>query len=588
MDPIRVAHVVNNIGFCGVRTVVYHLLRDLSQRDYELHVYCVIPQPDEFPEIQRDHIQAFEGLGVTVHLADPAKKTIYVMEDICRSLAEQRIDIVHTHSHKPNVFGRMAAVLCGDIKLIAHYHSEYKDKWRQGTSLLLDERLSKRTDRLIAVSKSVQRAVYKKVGIPRARIEVIPNGVDFDRYAAPHDAADARRSLGIPEGHRALGVVGRIVPHKGQADLLAAGPAILEAFPQTCFLIIGQADEPKQMARLEALSRDLGIEAQVHFTGFRSDMPRVLSALDLLVMPSHWEGHPTALLEGMASGAPVIASDIAAIAEVATDGETALIVPRKAPEAIASAAISLLGDANRARALGEAGRARAREFSWTNASGRIHAIYQDLMAEEQESSHVGGTLFLVRHGHTEWTGERHIGWSDVPLSAKGRAQANAVTAALCAEPIDAIYASPLVRAEETIRGLSDALGLPVHRSDNLKEFHVGQLEGKRRDEHPMPSRSDYFYAPLPGGESLYQLHTRAQAFLRELTQDLARGCTLVVVAHYRILERLYEALQGRTAEQSAGKTGFRPDVGSIYRVRYAVMPGEIRIEDGGPVGLPQE
>jgi glycosyltransferase involved in cell wall biosynthesis len=192
-------------------------------------------------------------------------------------------------------------------------------------------------------------------GIPGARIRRIPNGVDTSRFA-PAGAAERARlrgAAGVPAGALAI-YAGRLAPEKGADVLLEAWAALAPETPATLCLV---GDGPERAA-LEARARALGIDGRVRFAGARADVAPWLRAADLFVLPSRTEGLSVALLEAMACGLPVVATDVGATREAAgPDG--AVVVPPGRPDALAAALATVLRDAGRARALGAAARARA-------------------------------------------------------------------------------------------------------------------------------------------------------------------------------------------------------------------------------------
>jgi glycosyltransferase involved in cell wall biosynthesis len=218
----------------------------------------------------------------------------------------------------------------------------------------------------VAVSEPIRDELVG-AGIPGARIRRIPNGVDTSRFA-PVGAAERarlRRAAGLPAGALAI-YAGRLAPEKGADVLLDAWAALAPAAPATLCLV---GDGPERAA-LEARARALGIEDRVRFAGAREDVAPWLRAADLFVLPSRTEGLSVALLEAMACGLAVVATDVGATREAAGAGG-AVVVPPGRPDALAVAMAAVLRDGARARALGAAARARARALG---AAARARAV----------------------------------------------------------------------------------------------------------------------------------------------------------------------------------------------------------------------
>ncbi len=202
---------------------------------------------------------------------------------------------------------------------------------------------------------------------------VIPNSVDVERFAAvPRSAREqVRGEWGIPPDACLLGVVGRLEEQKGHHALLAA--AALRNLPALRIVIVG--DGLLRVA-IEEESRHLGLAERTVFAGARSDVPAVMAALDLLVLPSLWEGLPMVALEGMAAGLPVVATAVGGIPEAVVDGETGVLVPAGNVEALADALASLAHDPWRRRQMGQAGQQRARAlYDIERMIERVEGVY---------------------------------------------------------------------------------------------------------------------------------------------------------------------------------------------------------------------
>jgi glycosyltransferase involved in cell wall biosynthesis len=229
---------------------------------------------------------------------------------------------------------------------------------RRGAYRLLDRVARERVDRFIVVSAALHRTLVMGWGVEPERVELIPNGVDLDGGVDdPAAAAALRRALGIDARAPLAGGVGRLVEQKGFDVLIRALPAVRARVPGARLVLVGEGPERDRLARL---AREQGVGDAVVFAGFRPDAPRLMAALDVLVLPSRREGAPLVTLEAMARAVPVVASDIAGIGEQVTDGVEGLLVPPEDPVALADAIARVLGDRALARRLGEAGRRRVR------------------------------------------------------------------------------------------------------------------------------------------------------------------------------------------------------------------------------------
>jgi len=185
---------------------------------------------------------------------------------------------------------------------------------------------------------------------------VIPNGIDLGRLPPfALDRRGARSAAGLRRDRRLVAGVGRLDAQKDFPTFLRAAAMIAAEFPDVDFLVVGEGGE---RAALEALARRLGVGARVVFTGLRHDVPRLLAAVDVLALTSLYEGFPNVLLEAMATGAVAVATDVGGCRELVTSGETGLLVPPRAPAAVAAAVGRVLRDPALARRLATAARQR--------------------------------------------------------------------------------------------------------------------------------------------------------------------------------------------------------------------------------------
>jgi glycosyltransferase involved in cell wall biosynthesis len=219
-------------------------------------------------------------------------------------------------------------------------------------------------DCYVTVSEAIRRVLIQD-GLAPERIWCVHSGIDLSKIErAPDRRAEVRAELGVPEGHTLIANVAHMADHKGQRYLIEAMPEVLASRPDVVCAIVGDGE---LKAELEALARTLGVERAMRFPGFRTDVPTVLKALDLFVMPSHMEGLGTSVLDAMAAGVPVVGTEAGGMPESIEHGVTGLVCPIRDADAIARAVLSILGDPARGRALADAARARVRERFSTDA-----------------------------------------------------------------------------------------------------------------------------------------------------------------------------------------------------------------------------
>ncbi|MCA8922983.1 MAG: glycosyltransferase family 4 protein [Planctomycetes bacterium] len=203
-------------------------------------------------------------------------------------------------------------------------------------------------DRYITVSEAIKRVLIAD-GVPAAKIECVHSGIDVGRIVrAPERTAALRAELEVPADHKLVANVAHMADHKGQRYLLEAVPAVLAEHPRTTFAVVGDGE---LRADLERQARELGVADRVRFPGFRTDVPSLLKALDVFVMPSHMEGLGTSVLDAMAAGTPVVGTEAGGMPEMVHDGETGLLCPIRDGAAIARAINRYLADPELGRRL---------------------------------------------------------------------------------------------------------------------------------------------------------------------------------------------------------------------------------------------
>ena len=248
-----------------------------------------------------------------------------------------------------------------------------RNKWMLGPKRLayrwLYRLAARRVDGFIAVSDEVKMAMIDHIGPIQDKITVICNGVDVRRYQRTTDKISLRRQLGLAENARYIATVATFKEQKGHRYLIEAVSPLVSQFPDLQLLWIGDGELKEE---LMALARDANIEGQVRFLGLRSDVPDLLAASDYFILPSLWEGLPMALIEAMASGLPVVATQVSGTNQVMIAGKTGLLVPPGDSQQLSQAMIWLLCNPGGAQAMGAAAKRRVEESFSAQKQARDH------------------------------------------------------------------------------------------------------------------------------------------------------------------------------------------------------------------------
>lgn len=245
---------------------------------------------------------------------------------LAKIIREKKIDLVHCHRHKPTVYGTLASWIAGcRVKIITTVHG--RERTRNFRRKLTNWFLFKRISMIFSVSEAVKKDILKcNPALKPEKVVTVYNGIDtrlFDDVELTHQEAKLR--LGISENAQLVfGTVGRLTRVKGQEFLIEAFKQVNQKFPDTWLVVTGSGSLEKD---LKSLCQKLEISHRVIFPGFRTDIPLVLRAYDCFVLSSLSEGHPLSLLEAMASGIYVIASQAGGIPEILDKPDLGIIVP---------------------------------------------------------------------------------------------------------------------------------------------------------------------------------------------------------------------------------------------------------------------
>jgi len=288
-SPIHVGMVLTTLGHGGVPEVVYQLMRGLPTDRFCAHL-CVLKREEDASNVCPERAERFSAAGLDVSFAHDSSRKIETVASVADWIADRGIALLHTHSNRPNVVGRMAGALFRSqgLAVVAHYHNQYDDKWERDPAMLsLERRLVASTDAMIAVSESVLRHVAENIGVDEQRIDVIPNGVDASAFTGV-DRNDARRALVLDATRPVVGLIGRITEQKGQDDFVEAALAIAVERPEPLFVMVGFAEDAALQQRLRQKIAVFGLSDRIRFLGNRDDMASVYAALDIVVAPSRW------------------------------------------------------------------------------------------------------------------------------------------------------------------------------------------------------------------------------------------------------------------------------------------------------------
>lgn len=330
----------------GAETLLVNLVRRLDRSRFAPEIVCLKERGPLGEELAAE-------MPVHANLLT-SKWDLRILPRLWRLMRRPQADAVVTVGCGDKMFwGRLAAKLAGVRVIAAALHST---GWPDGVGRL-NRLLTPITDAFIGVAAAHARHLVDGEGFPAEKVHCIANGIDADWFI-PRDRGPIRESLGIAADAPLVGILAALRPEKNHELFLAGAERILTAFPAARFLVIG--DGPKR-GELEALAKTLGVADATLFVGSRSDVPELLAACDLVALTSHNEASPVSILEALACGVPVVASNVGSISETVVDGETGRLFPAGDLTAYSAAAIDLLTDHDARRRMGAEGRRRVAE-----------------------------------------------------------------------------------------------------------------------------------------------------------------------------------------------------------------------------------
>lgn len=379
--------LMSTVGIQQV-TFVLPVAEHLRKQGHQVVLAC----SDEPGEAGQSFIEPLQRLGFEV-LVIRMRRHISLLSDalaIVRLyiyLRTHRFDVVHVQTAKAGMIGRIAAWFARVPVVVYTAHAfpfhEYLSPWRIHFYALLERMASRLCHVIVVDSECVKaRGLEYRVSAPD-HIRVIPMGIDTDRFdPRKYEGRRGmiRLELGLDPSVPVVGAVARLVPDKGLDCLLRAVSLLVQRYPDLQCVLIGNGPI---LEELRGLSRTLGLENHVFFAGHRTDVPQVLAAMDIFMLPTLREGFGVVFVEAMSMEVPVVASRISPITEIVVDERTGLLAEAGNAEAFAEAADSLLGDPERRRLMGGGGRRHVIERFNQHAMCQVH---ERLFGEYHERS----------------------------------------------------------------------------------------------------------------------------------------------------------------------------------------------------------
>ena len=332
--------------------------------------------------------ETLEQMGVDITYLERGKFDPRTLPALLKVIDRKRIDVLHLHGYGATTFGRMAGAI-RRIPTVLHEHANLTaTPWFQKVA---DKGLEPFTDIALAVSRSTADFVIGARLIDASKVKVVYLGVPLEEFSRPRPPAeieDARRELGLAPGEFAIGTVTRLHESKGNSYLVDAAAQVVTRRPAARFFLVG---EGPLLGELQEQAARHGLGNRFVFAGFRRDVARTLSAFDLSVFPSLWEGTPITAFEALAMGKAIVSTDADGLLDILTPDRDAVIVPKHDATALAEKIVWAMDrPAERAR-LGAAARETGRQYDIDLFVRKMERLYQ-LLHQVSRPSHRRGVL----------------------------------------------------------------------------------------------------------------------------------------------------------------------------------------------------
>jgi len=383
MKPLNIVHICDHLGWegsrmHGVKRLFAWMIPRFDRARFNVSLISLRRK-----DLSDDTLEQ-NGIDVTYlarHKFDPG--TYAALRKI---LEAKRTDLVHMQGYGATTFGRLCARAM-KIPAVLHEHANHGDTpWFQK---IADRLLAKHTDLAIAVSESTAEFTIRARLMPPERTKVVYLGAPLDEFARERTAveiADARAALGIDPTTLAIGTVTRLMPSKGNQYLVEAAAAIVAKYPRVRVFVVGEGELQRD---LEEQAKALRLGDRLVFAGFQRDVGAVLSALDIVVFPSLWEGTPLTAFEALAAGKPIVATDADGLLDILTDREDALVVPKGDVAALTRAVDELIDHPQLARTLAQNARRTGARYDIGVFVKKMERLYEILHETSRPSRRAG-------------------------------------------------------------------------------------------------------------------------------------------------------------------------------------------------------
>ncbi|MCW8804538.1 MAG: glycosyltransferase family 4 protein [Ignavibacteriaceae bacterium] len=366
MAKTKILYVITSLGLGGAENLLLSYLKKLDHNKYKFYVCSLRKKPDDLLiEISR--------YAEVTNLQISNRFNPNVIFYLLKLLRQVKPDIIHTHLFQARFYTTIAHLFYKHSILITHKHNNVNPR-KHNVFIILEMLSIFFNKKVIAISQSVKNSLIKYEFVSEKKIYVLPNGIEYQKFLKSANSSSLSNNKPI-----IIGTVCRLERQKGISYLLLAMKIILAKFPHVQLEIVGDGS---LLGELKHFSRKLGISNSVNFFGKFADVIPFYKKMNVFVLPSLYEGFGIVLLEAMAAGVPIVATNVDGIKEVVMDGVSGILVPPKNPEAIASAVTKIIESPHLARSLVDEGLKRSKLFDIQEHVTKIDNFYTNLLGVE--------------------------------------------------------------------------------------------------------------------------------------------------------------------------------------------------------------
>lgn len=379
-------HLINALGTGGAQMVIYQIAKFADRDKFDLTI-CGCIKSGHYED-------AFKEIGVYAEAISNNRRSIYLFPlfvyDIMRTLLrilriikDRKIDLIHTHLPDSSTYGVVAGKLSGKPVVVSIHNNiiipiKRRAPFRNWLRKIVINAVYRRADMIVCCGEDVAKSMKEKGHVgENVPVKVIMNGIDYEKFAQPRDVEKIREKLGLPLESKVISCVSRLEVSKGHTYLIQAAARLKNKHPLLRVLVVGDGS---LINELQEQANKEGVAEHICFLGRRSDVPDILAASDIFVLPSLHEGVPLVVLEAMAAQKPVVATNIPGTRELITDGGDGFLVQAQDEAGLADKLDELLSNPETGRSMGEKARAKVKkQFTAKMMVEKFEAAYQNVL-----------------------------------------------------------------------------------------------------------------------------------------------------------------------------------------------------------------